>query len=184
MLRQLSSQWGFYSSVLQQRIRNHSACRRTCHPVILSHGVYDTAYQGAVIYLWFVVTLLNLIDSEESGTLRYNFQCPPSQFNIGKMLSLRQHFTFHGNSAVAELVRSIYGKRPPYNLILLVTPVNQVRPIFCQKKKLTYFSNRNKSVSKLFQGDWKRKPWEMSYGRQPRREISGDNEVGILGTWL
>lgn len=136
MLRQLSSQWGFYSSVLQQRIRNHLACRRTCHPVIPSHGVYDTAYQGAVIYLWFFVTLLNLIDSEGSGTLRYKFQCPP-QFNIGEMLSLCQHFTFHCTSAAAELVRSIYGKCPPYNLIPLVTPVNQVRPIFCQEKKKT-----------------------------------------------
>lgn len=182
MLHQLSSQWGFYSSVLKQRIRNHSACRRTCHPVIPSHGVYDTTYQGAAIYLWFFVTLLNLIDLEVSGTLRCKFHCPP-QFNIYKILSLRQHFTFCCNAAVAELVRSIYGKRPPCNLILLVTPVNQVRPIFCQKKKLTYFSNRNKSVSKLFQGDWKRKPREMSYGRQPGKEISGDNEVGILNTW-
>lgn len=146
MLRQLSSQWGFYSSVLKQRIRNHSACRRTCHPVIPSHGVYDTTYQGAATYLWFFVALLNLIDSEGSGTLRCKFHCPPPLILI-KMLSLRQHFTFRCNAAVVELVRSIYGKRPPCNLILLVTPVNQVRPIFCQEKNWPTFPIETKVLA-------------------------------------
>lgn len=96
--------------------------------------------------------------------------------------------SFQCQCAAAELAHSIYGKCPPCNLILLFTAVNQVRPSFCQEKKnkkqLTYFSDRNKSVSKLFQGYWKRKPQEMNYSGQPGREVTGDSEVGILNMWL
>lgn len=134
MLRQLSSQWGFYSSVLKQRIRNHSACRRTCHPK--SRCLWHNLSRGCHLSV-ILCRLVKPNRFRRVWDIEMQISLPP-HFNIDKMLSLRQHFTFCCNAAVVELVRSIYGKRPPCNLILLVTPVNQVRPIFCQENWPTF----------------------------------------------